>query len=304
VNDLDFATPLPADAPVPVLDTLRFFLGGQTSDPRARQRQAAEARVRAVQQLRSRLDPLRRWLFGTLLRRAQQFAPLREAALADVGLGWPVLRRMAAQLGGRLVAAGALAQPDDVYWLTDAELQQATGELDAGAGGMVAPRLDVGAQRRATWREQRRLTPPSTLPLKEGAKVFGIDFTRLMPARTDQAAGTTFGGIGASPGRIAAPASVLHGPEDFDRMRPGTRLVAKITTPAWTPLFALAAGVVTDVGGPLSHSSIVAREYHIPAVLGTGVATARVQMGQRIEVDGDAGTVRLLDVPPAPSPAP
>jgi pyruvate,water dikinase len=67
--------------------------------------------------------------------------------------------------------------------------------------------------------------------------------------------------------------------------------VARITTPAWTPLFALAAGVVTDVGGPLSHSSIVAREYHIPAVLGTGVATERLNSGQRITVDGDAGTV-------------
>ena len=71
------------------------------------------------------------------------------------------------------------------------------------------------------------------------------------------------------------------------------RFVAKITTPAWTPLFALAGGVVTDVGGPLSHGSIVAREYHIPAVLGTAVATERIRSGQRVMVDGDAGTVRL-----------
>src|SRR2546422_5533782 len=68
-------------------------------------------------------------------------------------------------------------------------------------------------------------------------------------------------------------------------MRQGDILVARITTPAWTPLFALAAGVVTDVGGPLSHSSIVAREYHIPAVLGTGVATERLSSGQRVTVD-------------------
>ena len=76
-------------------------------------------------------------------------------------------------------------------------------------------------------------------------------------------------------------------------MRQGDILVAKITTPAWTPLFALAAGVVTDVGGPLSHSSIVAREYQIPAVLGTGVATERIRSGQRITVDGDGGVVTL-----------
>lgn len=65
--------------------------------------------------------------------------------------------------------------------------------------------------------------------------------------------------------------------------------------PAWTPLFALASAIVTDVGGVLSHSSIVAREYGIPAVLGTGVATKRIQSGQQVLVDGDAGTVTLLD---------
>jgi pyruvate,water dikinase len=76
-------------------------------------------------------------------------------------------------------------------------------------------------------------------------------------------------------------------------MAPGDVLVARITTPAWTSLFAMASAVVTDVGGPLSHSSIVAREYGIPAVLGTGVATQRITSGQRISVDGDAGTVTL-----------
>ena len=94
-------------------------------------------------------------------------------------------------------------------------------------------------------------------------------------------------------GRVGGVACVLHGPEAFHRMRHGDILVAKITTPAWTPLFALAAGVVTDVGGPLSHSSIVAREYGIPAVLGTGVATQRIAMGQALVVDGSKGEVAL-----------
>jgi phosphoenolpyruvate synthase/pyruvate phosphate dikinase len=74
-------------------------------------------------------------------------------------------------------------------------------------------------------------------------------------------------------------------------------LVAVTTTPAWTPLFARAAAIVTDIGGPLSHSSIVAREYGIPAVLGTGSATRRIQTGQMITVDGSAGTVRLNERP-------
>src|SRR5205085_9969951 len=100
-------------------------------------------------------------------------------------------------------------------------------------------------------------------------------------------------GIGASPGHVTGPARVIPGPGAFNSMRRGDILVAKITTPAWTPLFALASGVVTHVGGPLSHCSIVAREYHIPAVLGTGVATERLKSGQLVTVDGDAGTVKV-----------
>jgi pyruvate,water dikinase len=86
---------------------------------------------------------------------------------------------------------------------------------------------------------------------------------------------------------------VLHGPQDFDQMRPGEVLVAGTTTPAWTPLFAMAAAVVTDIGGPLSHGSIVAREYGIPAVMGTGVATRRIKNGQTITVDGGKGIVTI-----------
>jgi phosphoenolpyruvate synthase/pyruvate phosphate dikinase len=78
-------------------------------------------------------------------------------------------------------------------------------------------------------------------------------------------------------------------------MRPGDVLVAGTTTPAWTPLFAMASAVVTDIGGPLSHGSIVAREYGIPAVLGTGIATRRIQSGQMITVDGSAGAVTLVE---------
>jgi pyruvate,water dikinase len=100
-------------------------------------------------------------------------------------------------------------------------------------------------------------------------------------------------GIGTSPGVVTAAARVLRGPEDFERMQPGEVLVASITTPAWTPLFAIASAVVTEIGGPLSHSSIVAREYGIPAVLGTGVATKRIRSGQTVTVDGGKGIVRL-----------
>ena len=124
-----------------------------------------------------------------------------------------------------------------------------------------------------------------------------MDLEKIGPARVSDQTGDILKGAGTSSGRVTAPACVLHGPEDFDQMKPGQVLVAAITTPAWTPLFAMASAVVTDIGGPLSHGSIVAREYGIPAVMGTGVATKRIQSGQTITVDGSAGTVTLAARP-------
>ena len=225
---------------------------------------------------------------------AQRFAPLREDALADVGLGWPILRRMVREIGRRLAAANIIAEPDDAFWLEVEELQAAATALDRAESPQ--PYMARVAQRHATWERQRAVKPPMALPVERGVRYLGIDFTNWMPERGEQPTGAVLHGTAGSPGVVTGPARVIHGPDEFGQMQRGDILVARITTPAWTPLFALAAGVVTDVGGPLSHSSIVAREYHIPAVLGTGVATERLQSGQRITVDGNAGTVAMLDV--------
>ncbi len=293
VYDLDFAKGLSADEPAPLVETLKYFLTGQARSPYERQSTAAAAREQATHSLLSRLKRLRLRLFRRLVKWAQRYAPLREDALADVGLGWPLLRRILREVGRRLVAAGSIAERDDVFWLKLDEAEGAARALDANQSAPDYHR--VVAERRATWERERAVTPPVTLPIKGGTRFLGIDFSNMMPARTGQAAGDTIQGIGASPGRVTGVARVIHGPGEFDQMRQGDILVAKITTPAWTPLFVLAAGVVTDVGGPLSHSSIVAREYHIPAVLGTGVATERIRSGQRITVDGDAGVVKMVE---------
>jgi pyruvate,water dikinase len=122
----------------------------------------------------------------------------------------------------------------------------------------------------------------------------GIDMTYFVPSSESEQTEHILKGVGASAGIVTATACVLSSPQDFNRMQPGNVIVAPITTPAWTPLFAMASAVVTDIGGPLSHGSIVAREYGIPAVLGTGIATRRIHQGQRITVDGSAGVVTLL----------
>jgi pyruvate,water dikinase len=97
-----------------------------------------------------------------------------------------------------------------------------------------------------------------------------------------------------SPGVVRGRARVLRSLPEAAGLRQGEVLVAETTAPPWTPLFATAAAIVTDTGGILSHSAVVAREYRIPAVVGTGAATATIRSGQEVEVDGDRGIVRVL----------
>jgi phosphohistidine swiveling domain-containing protein len=288
--DLDFAKPTPADDPTPLLDMIKLYVAGQGQNPYARQRALADRRQQATQAMLEELKWLRLKLFRKLVTPAQKWAPVREDCLSDVGLGYPLLRRMLHELGRRFAQAGVVEQVDDIFWLYQNEVEQTATALDKhDPVERFAERIH---QRKATWRAEARVTPPPGLPI--GKKILGVfDMEKVGPARTSGQTGDTIKGAGTSPGRITAPARVLCGPEDFDQMKPGEILVAAITTPAWTPLFAMASAVVTDIGGPLSHGSIVAREYGIPAVLGTGVATKRIRSGQLITVDGSAGAVTL-----------
>jgi len=284
VYDLDFSKPVPADDPVPTLDTLKVYLAGQGSNPHTRLRIQAEQRRQAEQTITLRLDPLRRKWFRKLLKSAQDCAPGRENAIADLGLTYPQIRRLLRELGRRLVAGGALAQPDDVYWLEAREVDRLATFLDKDEP--LTNYATSVAARQAHLQRARQVTPPPALPEKSW-------FASLMPHK--KSAGSSLKGYGASAGQVTAPACVLRGPEDFAQMHPGDVIVAVTTTPAWTPLFAMASAVVTDIGGPLSHSSIVAREYGIPAVMGTGVATRRIHTGQVITVDGSKGFVMLKE---------
>ena len=178
-------------------------------------------------------------------------------------------------------------QTDDIFWLTGEEVEQAAIRLDR-----QEPLANLSAiipERKAAWRAARQATPPLMLPQ---LKLFTVDLMQLKSGGGRKTA-AFLKGVPASPGSVTGSACVVHGPEDFSQMKAGDILVAPLTTPAWTPLFARAAAIVTDVGGPLSHGSIVAREYGIPAVLGTGSATKRIINGQTITVDGSAGKVYL-----------
>jgi pyruvate,water dikinase len=200
---------------------------------------------------------------------------------------------LALELGRRLAEAGSLDVPGDVFYLRSEELATASA---ARADDSSRPELaELARERRILWEARKRLDPPNTVPPDGRLKLGPIDMAMFEPKSRSVSEGPRLEGFAVSPGQVTGPASIIRSPEDFDKMVPDTILVCTTTTPAWTPLFSQAKGLVTDIGGALAHGSIVAREYGIPAVMGTGVATQRIKCGHRILVDGDTGTVTLLE---------
>ncbi len=288
--DIDFAKTIPAENPIPMLETMKMYLRDEGANPHERQGRLAQEREQAIADLMGRARGLRGWAIKKSLGWAQSLARVREDSVASLGLSYPRLRQVLLELGGRMSAAGALEYAEDIFWLYKSEVESTLEALDR-QDPLESLDLQVNA-RKARIEAERQLMPPSQIP--DSKTYMGLPVEAFVPHEGEQQEGKLIG-VGASAGSITGEACVLHGPEDFDAMKKGGILVAKMTTPAWTPLFAMAAGIVTDIGGPLSHGSIVAREYGIPAVLGTGMATRMIQHGQQITIDGDAGLVILVE---------
>lgn len=270
VLSADWYWPVHADGSAPV--------AGETADWRQKlvdQREAAEAACLAA----LAASPRRRRRFTGLLEVIRRYTTIREAQARDFTLGWPLLRTCVLRLGDRLVAEGSLDRPDQVFFLTSGELH-ATTSLSSAAD-----------TREASWQRQRR--QPAPLTVGTPPRLIGDPILRAVKAARGDRPIPAEAIIGqpASAGRATGPVRVITDPADFASFRPGEVLVARSTAPAWTPLFADAAAVVTDGGALTAHASIVAREYGLPAVVGTGDATHRLITGQRVTVDGTAGTV-------------
>jgi pyruvate,water dikinase len=240
-------------------------------------RRSAEDACRAALVDRPRL--LRR--FASLLAVAQRYSGIREEQARALSLGWPLLRRAAHRLGDALYTTGAIDDPDEVFFLSHAE-------LTAGLAENPPRQSDAAKARRAAWQRQRRLAPP--LSIGTTPRLLKTVLGGAHP-RSPGASGHAVVGQGASPGRATGPVRVIHRPDEFDQFATGEVLVAPTTTPAWTILLARAAAVVTDGGTLAAHASLIAREYAIPAVVATGDATRRLSTGQTVTVDGTAGTV-------------
>jgi pyruvate,water dikinase len=227
------------------------------------------------------------------------------------------VRLVLLELGRRSVASGMLDRPDDVFYLAVDEVRemaQALIDLSPGPsptrGGEDSPfpkreegrgvrsLRPIATARRAEMDHFRGISPPPVLGASPSGEIPDEPITRAItkfwgapPPPTGPAILQGHPGAG---GVARGPARVLHSLAEVGRLRPGDVLVAETTAPPWTPLFATVAALVTDTGGVLSHCAIVAREFRIPAVVGTGEATKRIRDGQMLEVDGSAGIVRIL----------
>ncbi|ASN51000.1 PEP/pyruvate-binding domain-containing protein [Sinomonas sp. R1AF57] len=190
----------------------------------------------------------------------------------------PPLRATFLELGRRLAGARALVSPEDVFHLRLEELRELADP--AVMGDAEADRVRGLAARRARLRREYAGVPMLDPSLFGGRRGSGAD-----------AAGALLAGTPASAGVAEGPVRIVLGSEGFADLRTGEVLVCPNTNPSWTPLFARAAAVVVDTGGLGSHAAIVAREYGVPAVMGTRTGTSVLRDGQRVRVDGSRGRV-------------
>ena len=196
------------------------------------------------------------------------------------------------ELGHRLAADGVIETGDDIFHLQMEEIS---------AAGKASPAPDhsaLVAERKKELAHFGSLNPPLRMGTDYGPPPPGLvsmafgKFFGLPPEPSDEA--DTLQGNAGSPGKVQGTARVIRSLDEADRLGLGEILVCETTAPPWTPLFATAGAIVTNTGGILSHCAVVAREYRIPAVVGTGMATAVIRDGQTVEVDGDTGLVRIV----------
>ena len=271
------------------LSLISRYLKDPTHAPAQSIRRSVEQRQTAATAIEARLPDSKRDEFHAMLEAAGTHVQFSEERALWQLIAIGSVRVPVLALGQKLVDAGVLQHPDDVFYLALPEL----GEVASQPRAM----FNLVAQRRAEHARREAMTPPASIgrPLivSERSQQSQIVHRFFFGGTMEQEAGDVIKGIGASQGTLTGRARVVQSLSETDALEAGDILVCRNTAPPWTPLFAIAGAVVTDIGGLLSHSAICAREYAIPCVVGTGVATARIADGAIITVDGTTGTITV-----------
>ncbi|MFL5691434.1 MAG: PEP-utilizing enzyme, partial [Ktedonobacteraceae bacterium] len=283
VAEIDLGLPRWSEDPTYLLGVLANYL--QLTNPDAApdvQFQRGEREAEAMVAELTRRARKRSWLRGKLvhfcLRRIRDVSGLREVPKYTIVLLMAGARRLLISTGEELLRAERLEAAGDIFFLTLTEAHEAL----------------AGEDMRARVRE-RRVSYERELGRRHIPRILLSDGTEPEAEAQSVAGATTDGmlqGTPASAGVVTATARVILDPLGA-RLEPGEILVTPSTDPGWTPLFLTASGLVMEMGGPMSHGAVVAREYGIPAVVGVTGAIERITTGQQITVDGSQGTIRF-----------
>jgi len=283
VGEIDITRPRWSEQPgalVPViLSNLKNFEPGEAARRVERGRQAAQAkeqqvlaRVRALPDGAAAAEEVK-----LMIDRVRTFIGYREYPKYGMVSRYFAYKKALLREADRLTRAGVLAEPADLFFLTFPELQTVarTGSVDRAL-------LD---RRRSEFESYQTLTPPRVLT-SDGEAVTGR-------YRRDDVPAGALAGLPVSAGTVEGRARVVLDMADAD-LDPGDILITTATDPSWTPLFVTIAGLITEVGGLMTHGAVIAREYGLPAVVGVVDATRLITDGQRIRVNGTDGWVQVL----------
>ena len=281
-GEMDVHNPRWSETPDYVLGMMRTYLEmGEEGDALRMQARRMREREELLADCRRRLrNPVKRWVLGFAVRRAQRGLSLRECVKSEAVRMVAALRRAMLEAGRRLVERGIAQEVEDVFFLKLGELGPV---LSGGAGSDVKERIGV---RRAEYERNLKMTPPPVI-------VGEFDPASAVSGAVEEGA-EVMRGLAVSAGVATGRARVILKADEEQRVLPGEILVAPFTDPGWAPYFLTAAGIVMDMGGQLSHGSIVAREYGIPAVVNVGPATRIIRTGQMVRVDGNRGIVTIM----------
>jgi pyruvate,water dikinase len=287
VGEIDFGQPRWREDPTPVMHTLQSYLHiDPESAPDVLFAKGEQAALEAIEQIASEVRIqsggwLKEKLVRAAARRIRLLMGARESPKFFAVRTMGIARKALLEVGQEFVAAGVIDRADDLVFLRLAELDEMAHSASAKDWKSLI------AQRRAAYeRENRRRQVPRVLVSD------GRAFYEGLGAETDT--GDLITGSPVSAGVVEGLVHVVLDPRGT-QLAPGEILVCPGTDPAWTPLFMAAGGLVMEVGGMMTHGSVVAREYGIPAVVGVHQATIRLKDGQRIRVDGTTGKIHLLD---------
>lgn len=282
-GEIDLARPRWRESPEPLGHAIMAMV--QTSSEQQHRKEfartvneAEKAMVRLVEEVRHQQGRIKARMISRVIKVLRHYLPLREHPKYLIVNLLMIAKRYILTEGENWVRQGRLAEAADIFYLNYQELLVAVDTNE--------PLHHLVSKRKEEYDFYQRLNPPRVLT-SDGEEI-KADY------QTDQIPAGALAGLGGSAGVVEGVAKVITDPRQ-GAVNKGEILVAPFTDPGWTPLFINAAGLVTEVGGLLTHGTVVAREYGIPAVVGIVDATKKITSGQKIVVDGNRGLVMIKD---------